>query len=49
MRIVCISDTHAQQSNLKIPAGDILLHCGDFTDFYNSSSQLKVVPIFLYN
>lgn len=28
---VCISDTHGKTSNLTLPPGDILLHCGDFT------------------
>ena len=30
--IVCISDTHNQHRDLKdMPAGDILIHAGDFT------------------
>ncbi|KAH7731653.1 Protein C25E10.12 [Aphelenchoides avenae] len=36
VRFVCISDTHMRFSEMveenKIPAGDVLLHCGDFTD-----------------
>ncbi|POM71313.1 Calcineurin-like phosphoesterase [Phytophthora palmivora] len=33
LRVVCISDTHAKHRNLKtIPHGDVLLHCGDFTN-----------------
>ncbi|KAL3669929.1 hypothetical protein V7S43_005303 [Phytophthora oleae] len=33
LRVVCISDTHAKHRNLKnTPDGDILLHCGDFTN-----------------
>lgn len=32
LRVVCISDTHAKHRNVRnIPAGDVLLHCGDFT------------------
>ncbi|CAD5225313.1 unnamed protein product [Bursaphelenchus okinawaensis] len=33
-RIVCISDTHERLANIlpKIPNGDILVHCGDFTN-----------------
>lgn len=33
MRIVCISDTHSQHSNITdpIPEGDVLVHAGDFT------------------
>lgn len=31
MRIVCISDTHERHDELVLPAGDILVHAGDFT------------------
>ncbi len=31
MRIVIVSDTHKKLSQLKIPDGDMLIHCGDFT------------------
>jgi Icc-related predicted phosphoesterase len=31
MRFVCISDTHGRHNELKLPAGDILLHAGDFS------------------
>lgn len=31
-RFVCISDTHNRTNGLKIPAGDVLLHAGDFSD-----------------
>jgi Icc-related predicted phosphoesterase len=31
VRIVCISDTHELHRELDIPAGDILIHAGDFT------------------
>ena len=31
VRFVCISDTHSVTENLKIPHGDVLLHCGDFS------------------
>ncbi|XP_039271036.2 metallophosphoesterase MPPED2-like isoform X1 [Styela clava] len=30
-RFVCISDTHNEHRNLKLPPGDVLLHCGDFS------------------
>jgi len=34
IRIVVISDTHCKASEIEeIPAGDVLIHCGDFTDF----------------
>lgn len=32
MDIVCIADTHSRHSNLKVPAGDVLVHAGDFTE-----------------
>jgi Icc-related predicted phosphoesterase len=32
IRFVCISDTHGKHRELKLPDGDVLLHCGDFTD-----------------
>ena len=31
MRLVLISDTHNQQRSLVLPAGDALIHAGDFT------------------
>jgi Icc-related predicted phosphoesterase len=31
MRLVIISDTHGSHRNIKLPAGDILIHAGDFT------------------
>ena len=31
MRLVLISDTHNQQRSLVVPAGDALVHAGDFT------------------
>ncbi len=33
IKFVCISDTHSQLGSVlhKIPDGDVLLHCGDFT------------------
>jgi Icc-related predicted phosphoesterase len=33
MRITFISDTHEQHSLCNLPGGDILIHCGDFTNF----------------
>lgn len=33
MRIVQISDTHSRHDPLTgIPEGDVLVHCGDFSD-----------------
>lgn len=31
MKIVCISDTHEKHRQVKLPAGDILIHAGDYT------------------
>jgi hypothetical protein len=33
VRVVCISDTHAQHRGLVVPDGDILIHGGDYTSF----------------
>lgn len=30
-RFVCVSDTHNEHNGVKLPEGDVLLHCGDFT------------------
>lgn len=31
LRFVCISDTHGRHRNVRVPSGDVLVHCGDFT------------------
>jgi hypothetical protein len=31
LRLVCISDTHMRHRGLTLPAGDVLVHCGDAT------------------
>jgi Icc-related predicted phosphoesterase len=31
LKVVCISDTHNYHDQLSLPAGDILIHSGDFT------------------
>ena len=41
MKIVCISDTHNLHRGLDLPAGDILIHAGDFTKF-GELEHLKV-------
>jgi predicted phosphohydrolase len=38
-RLVCISDTHNKTNKLRVPPGDVLIHCGDFT-FNGSYSQV---------
>lgn len=30
MRLVCMADTHLYHDELKVPAGDVLIHAGDF-------------------
>jgi len=32
VRVVCMSDSHSLHTRLEVPPGDILLHCGDFTN-----------------
>ncbi|MFT7642949.1 MAG: Icc-related predicted phosphoesterase [Pirellulaceae bacterium] len=32
MKLVIISDTHAQHDELRVMRGDVLIHCGDFCD-----------------
>jgi hypothetical protein len=32
LRVVCVSDTHGKHRGVPLPKGDILVHCGDFTD-----------------
>jgi len=41
-RIVCVSDTHGRHRGISLPRGDILIHCGDFTD----TGQAKQVKDF---
>lgn len=31
LKIVILSDTHCQHDHVKVPVGDVLIHCGDFT------------------
>lgn len=31
MRLVILSDTHGEHENINVPAGDVLIHCGDFS------------------
>ena len=32
LRVVVISDTHNHHRSVQVPPGDVLLHCGDFTN-----------------
>ncbi|MEO1655000.1 MAG: metallophosphatase domain-containing protein, partial [Bacteroidota bacterium] len=40
MRIVCLSDTHGAHRNVAVPAGDLLIHAGDFCA-YGSLGELE--------
>lgn len=39
MRIVIVSDTHLMHAHLRLPPGDILIHCGDFYDAENQCTD----------
>jgi Icc-related predicted phosphoesterase len=41
MKVVCISDTHELHRELAVPAGDLLLHAGDFTFFGKGTRAIK--------
>ncbi|MFD1094244.1 metallophosphatase domain-containing protein [Salegentibacter chungangensis] len=32
MKLICIADTHNKHQHLDLPAGDVLIHAGDFTE-----------------
>jgi Icc-related predicted phosphoesterase len=42
MRLVIVSDTHQQHRKMRLPDGDVLIHCGDFLGgpLYNQGLQL---------
>ncbi len=40
LRLVCISDTHGQHNELKLPPGDILIHSGDFMNAGEGKNEL---------
>jgi Icc-related predicted phosphoesterase len=41
MRIVCIADTHELHREVELPAGDMLIHAGDFTLMGKRRSQIR--------
>lgn len=48
MRIVQISDTHGRHHLLKdIPAGDVLIHCGDLSDYGTEDEVLDFLNWFI--
>jgi Icc-related predicted phosphoesterase len=40
MRVVCISDTHELHREIAVPAGDLLIHAGDYTFFGNGKRAI---------
>ena len=38
---MCISDTHELHRELRVPAGDLLIHAGDFTFFGKSTRAIR--------
>jgi hypothetical protein len=41
VRFVAISDTHTLHRHLKLPAGDVLIHAGDFVGNYSYTAPLE--------
>lgn len=41
IRIIIVSDTHNRFSELTIPDGDILIHCGDIVDIYRETTEME--------
>ena len=41
MRIVLISDTHGLHEALDLPKGDVIIHCGDITDYGSKKEVIK--------
>lgn len=46
MNLTFISDTHRKHNELSLPGGDILIHCGDFTDI-GEFSDVKEFALFI--
>jgi len=38
VRVTVISDTHMQHERLRLPEGDLLIHCGDMFDLYSKNA-----------
>jgi len=47
VRFVIVSDTHNEIEKVKIPEGDVFIHCGDATKWYNSNSDIQRFNEFL--
>ncbi len=41
MKLVIVSDTHGRHGNIQLPPGDVLIHCGDFSAYGNSTEVRK--------
>ena len=41
VRFVVISDTHGRHEELDLPAGDVLLHCGDWSNYRTSRRDVR--------
>ena len=46
MQLVIISDTHGRHNSVNIPAGDVLIHCGDVCGRTSESSVMKFAKWF---
>jgi len=46
LRFVAISDTHNQMDRVALPQGDVLLHCGDFTNMGKPEEIAGFVRLF---
>lgn len=46
MKIVCISDTHNKHGLINIPAGDVIIHAGDFTEAGTKAETLNFLNWF---
>ena len=48
-RLICLSDTHNKIDRIRIPDGDILIHCGDAVNHWTSSRDLRRFNRFIGN
>lgn len=46
MRVIILSDTHLMHSQVKVPDGDLLIHCGDYTNKGSNSDTLDFLNWF---
>lgn len=46
VRVVAMSDTHGHHDRIRVPDGDVLVHCGDFTDFGTYGEMVAFVEWF---